>query len=165
MYFNLLNSHLIQKILQLRTLVEQCDQVETINTVKTHLQAAITVIKALRLPHASNILSIARKIAPNTNNETQPSFFSTKKKRRRTTNHLSKPSNQQIMTCRKVLRTIEPIFCGKCLKRQDNKKDSVIINWVQCDICSVWLHTSCIELHVYQEGIPPSFVCQFCNHI
>ena len=69
------------KILQLQTLVEQCDQVETLNTVRTHLQAAITVIKALRHPHASNILPIARKIAPNTNNETQPSFFFNKEKK------------------------------------------------------------------------------------
>lgn len=68
----LTKSSLDTKILQLQTLVTQCQQVETLNIVKTHIQAAITVIKALKNPHSRNILRIKRKFSPNANNKTQP---------------------------------------------------------------------------------------------
>ena len=69
-------------LLQLQTLVSQCDHVESLHIVKTHVQAAISVIKALRIPNTRNILPIKRKIAANANNIKQPSFFSTKKKKK-----------------------------------------------------------------------------------
>ena len=83
-------------LLQLQTLVRQCDQVESLHIAKTHVQAGISVIKALHIPNTRNILPIKRKIAANANNIKQPSFFSTKKKRK-TTNTLKKPTHNQVL--------------------------------------------------------------------
>ena len=129
------------KLLQLQTLVNHCDQLGTLNTVKTHIQAAITVIKALTTPHPRNILPIKRKIAPNANNITQPTFFSTKKKRK-TTSSLKKTTHQQVIKCEQTLTHTHPIFCGKCLKETDmsTKTDTPFIRWIQCDHCDIWLH-------------------------
>ena len=66
------------KLLQLQTLVSQCDQVDSLNIVKTHKHAAISVIKARNITN-TNIVPNKRKIAPNANN-IKPAFFSTKKK-------------------------------------------------------------------------------------
>ena len=57
-----------------------CTSIDALNTAKKHLQAAITVIKAIEQTKSVKTLPVKRKVSPNQNCEHQESskFFSTK---------------------------------------------------------------------------------------
>ena len=143
---------------QLQTLAEQCDSLTALSTAQTHLQAAITMIKAIP-KHNNTALTMKRKIAPNSNHEKQLQFFSTKKPRlSSTTKSIAKPSPEQIKEQRNKLHSLEPTICGVCLK--ENVNNYVIIDWVQCSLCTMWIHMSCTPYQKHQ--IPEDYICQFC---
>lgn len=125
---------------QLHGLITNCEDIDALNTARTHVQAAITMLKAL--PNVQKRLPVKRKIAPNSNNEKQLQFFSTKKKRLSVTNRISKPSHAQANEQRTKLSEVEPKFCGVCLKESDSRS-STTIYWIQCSTCNMWIHKSC----------------------
>ncbi len=78
------------------------------------------------LPCSTTALPIKRKIPPNSNNETQLKFFSTKKRRVVATKTISKPSSTEVIKQRINLQNIEPKICGVCLKEDDSNNDELV---------------------------------------
>ncbi len=110
-------------------------------------------------------LNLTRKrvIAPNSNQQSQQRFFSTKKKRKIGTG-LAKPTIEQISFITTQLLNQEPLFCAACLKKEDNSKADDI-NWIECSRCDAWLHQSCAHASLSHTRTidMDCFVCQFCE--
>ena len=87
-------------------------------------------------------------------------YFSTKRKRKTNTT-ISKPSLEQTIKCTEHLHSTVPTLCGKCLLQNTEDTGDLIIDWIQCDKCSLWLHTACTEIR--DGDIPDEYVCQFCR--
>ena len=70
-------------------------------------------------------------------------FFSTKKRRTNynTSTTLSKPSSAQLQEVKITLEKEHPRYCSSCLK--EDKNATGIIEWIQCDLCLLWIHLSC----------------------
>ena len=73
--------------------IRECNTVNAIQAVNKHVQAAITMLEALR-EDSDKILTV--KISPNANSERQTTFFSIKK----TKTTFSKPSRQDSNLCK-----------------------------------------------------------------
>ena len=88
-----------------------------------HLNAAISMIKAMQQQQAANSEAIAlpesRQIAPNKNNVPQRRYFSTKNKRK-TSNQMAKPSADDFKEPIKTLNTIDIAVCGYCHQDDDS---------------------------------------------
>lgn len=101
-------------IAELQITIDQCTDVSTLQAMRTQLQSASSMSRAMK-EHSSDIrLAVKRKIPPNRNQEKQLRVFSTKKKKLCATQALSKPSiaesNKQIDNLKKN----DPKFCGVC---------------------------------------------------
>ena len=127
---------------------------DIIKATHKHLNAALTIINAR---HITNDTFTARKrSAPNSNSEQQVRFHSTKKKREQKA-RVSKPSEEELVSCQGDLEKVEIKVCGLCLFETDNQ-DGDDVDWIQCDTCSMWFHLSCVEVHITTE----KFYCKFC---
>ena len=71
---------LLLKVHSLEMAIRECNIINAIQAVNKHVQAAITMLEALR-EDSDKILPV-KKISPNANSERQTTFFSIKKKRR-----------------------------------------------------------------------------------
>ena len=112
------------------------------------------------LKEGSDKILPIKKISPNANSERQTTFFPPKKQRQ-TPITLSKPSRQDSNRCKSKIAEEEPLFCGACFKENDSTHTNVEISWIQCDICSMWLHLSCTLPKLTHS--PVSYTCHFCN--
>ena len=143
---------------ELEKSVSFCTSTDAILTALKHIQAASTIIKALTLSEKAT-LTVKMKISPNQNHEKQQKFFSTKK-HRMITSTLSKPTLLQSEKYRTELKRTDPIFCGNCLKGNDINLANQVIQWIQCDKCSMWLHLSCITPTL--TSVPDVYTCNLC---
>ncbi len=57
---------------------------------------------------------------------------------------MSKPSAEEIVLLTETILTEEPSFCAVCFRENDITRLDNIINWIQCSLCGVWLHQSCV---------------------
>ena len=145
---------------ELRREIEKSDRDDIIQITSRHIQARIAVFRTLS--YCNEIALVPkRKIAPNENNEKQMQFHSTKKKRKITASVISKPSVSESTDVKQVLLNTEPIFCGKCMAENDKCSENSTIEWINCDICSVWLHLSCTTPKLTM--IPNYYECEFCR--
>lgn len=145
-------------IAELQITIDQCTDVSTLQAMRTQLQSASSMSRAMK-EHSSDIrLAVKRKIPPNRNQEKQLRVFSTKKKKLCATQALSKPSiaesNKQIDNLKKN----DPKFCGVCLQENDCSQTD-IIDWIQCFVCTLWIHTTCSETNTSSQN----YVCHFCR--
>ena len=97
-------------------------------------------------------------MSPKQNCEHQ--HFFTKKRRYSSTSTLLRPTVREINKIEKDLESADIKFCGSCLK-EDDKTTVDIVEWIQCDICTVWLHLYCTQLQL--TTIPTNYICHFCN--
>ena len=119
-----------------------------------HLNAALATINARHI--TDNTFTARKRSAPNSNSEQQVRFHSTKKKREQKA-RVSKPSEEELVSCKGNLENVEIKACGLCLFETDNQ-DGNDVDWIQCDTCSMWFHLSCVEIHTTTE----KFYCKFC---
>lgn len=145
-------------ISELQVTVDQCMNVSTLQAMRTHLQSAATMSRAMNENSSPISLAVKRKIPSTKHPEKQLRFFSTKKKKVCATQGLSKPSLMEMSAQKNKLKKQEPKFCGVCLMEND-KYDDDIIDWVQCCLCNVWIHTLCSETDTSTQD----YVCQFCQ--
>ncbi|SMN01524.1 Probable conserved transmembrane ATP-binding protein ABC transporter [uncultured Candidatus Thioglobus sp.] len=144
-------------ISDLQITVDQCVNVSTLQAMRTHLQSAATMGRAMNEHSSDTSLGVKRKIASTKHQEKQLHFFSTKKRKVCGTQGLSKPSLAEMSAQKNKLKKQEAKFCGVCLKENDT--NSGIIDWIQCYVCTVWIHTSCSETDTSTQD----YVCQFCQ--
>ena len=150
----------LQHLTELEMIAKSCTNQEAILAATKHVRAAMSIIKALESQKEEKRLTMKRKHAPNQNMEKQLKFYSTKRKRLVYEQGLTKPSLGESEQCKEKLNT-EPIFCGCCLKENDINHDNTTIEWIQCDICSIWLHLSCAQPQLTKP--PNNFTCHFCQ--
>ena len=150
---------LLLKVHSLEMAIRESNTVNALQAVNKHVQAAIAMLEALK-EDSDKILPVKRKILPNANSERQTTFFSTKKQRQ-TPPTLSKPSRQDSNLCKSKIAEEEPLFCSACFKENDSNHTNVEVSWIQCDICSMWLHLSCTLPKLTHS--PVNYTCHFCN--
>ena len=137
---------------KIQCLVQPCNDIDTLTTVKQYLQSAISVLEAKNLYPKEDYFTPTITPAPNSNHEKQPRFFSTKSKRKITSKRWAKPSKDEADEVKSKLMNSE-IICGKCWKEEDTSNDDTEIPWIQCDICELWIHVSChIDNEIDMEG-------------
>ncbi len=136
---------------------------EALHAALKLVNSASTMLHAVnQMETNTEVINLTRKrvIAPNSNQQSQQRFFSTKKKRKIATG-LAKPTIEQIssLTTELLLLNQEPLFCAACFKKEDcNNTDD--INWIECSRCDAWLHQSCAHTPTMDLDC---FVCQFCE--
>ena len=59
-------------------------------------------------------------------------------------------------TCYGTLENVEILHCGVCFK-QDDMEPSDIVEWIQCSICDIWAHKSCVDASIND------FICSSCT--
>ena len=153
---------LISKMNELELIIMNCTSIDALNTAKKHLQAAITVIKAIEQTKSVKTLPVKRKVSPNQNCEHQESskFFSTKKKRLSLTQTMSRPSSCEMNKLKHELKEQETIFCGSCLK-EDDRSNHEVMEWIQCERCALWIHLTCTIPKL--TNAPDVYICHFCT--
>ena len=151
-------------IKQLQTMNQTCTNTDAITSSMVHVKAAIAIIKVLEERESGSnkttVLNQRKRYAPNVNNEKQLRFRSTKK-RRVITSRWAKPNQEEIEKCKENLMDIsETQVCGICYK-EDDYKHSQIVEWLQCENCSLWVHKHCTTaLNVFKDDI---YICQYCT--
>ena len=130
-------SKLLADLKELETYVQSCNKIDILNATNKHIKAAIAISKALQTQSEEKILAVKRKVSPNENHKTQQKFFSTKKSRNASTSALSKPSFMEVENCLIELKQKEAMVCGNCLKENDINHSNQVIQWIQCDTCSM----------------------------
>ena len=145
-------------IKELQTLNEACTSVEAIRSSMVHVRAAIPLMKGIEKQDSKSQKLLQRKrYAPNSNNEKQLRFYSTKK-RRVTKSRWAKPTADEVSKCKETLMDVSEIqVCGICYKEEDNTF-SQIVDWLQCDECSLWFHRHCTKELLDSD----TYTCQYC---
>lgn len=157
--YNTSKTKLQRKIIELQEAVDHCTNVDALNTATGHIQAALSLVNAIQKMPQEKALNRKRSYAPNSNHEHQV-FFSTKKKRIEGKTTMRKPTVNQIVDIKEKLQSEEPIFCGVCLNEND-KGNSGVVEWIQCSVCTLWLHQRCALDDSNQ--FPDQYICTFCK--
>ena len=90
---------------EIQLLIQECDNVQVMTTLKEHLKTAISVTKVLMTTKTDELsLSKRRQYTPNINHKKQIVFHSTRRKRRcNTDTTLLKPSSSELLQARKKI--------------------------------------------------------------
>ena len=146
---------------QIEFALNKCDNKDAISTGIKHLNAALIVIKGIaNTPHCQEQYPVQNTYAPNSNSKQQLRFKSTKRKSERQQNStLSKPNQDEIKSYIHDLDEVDIQVCGFCLKR-DDRRSCEVVEWIQCDSCQVWFHSSCVFFDCESET---SFLCNICE--
>ena len=153
----------IHELLQELDMIQsQCFNAEVLSTAKKHLSAAVCTVKASHLyPKQFGIstIPIRKRPAPNANHEKQIRFYSTKKKRV-TKERCAKPTLVEKESSKVILNNVETQVCGVCCREEDTFNAGVdYVDWLQCGICAIWIHSKCCEDCEDKEN----FVCTSCT--
>ena len=105
--------------------ITNCLTVDAIKAGETHLKNALKVLESINEIDVMK-LKACKRIAPNSNSEQQPCFYSTHQKRARTVS-LSKPNEEEIVECRDKLQQVEIQVCGKCMQINDKQPGDIIV--------------------------------------
>ena len=103
---------------KIQSLVQPCNDINTLTTVKQHLQSAISVLEAKHLYPKEDHFTPTITPAPNSNHEKQTRFFSTKSKRKITSKRWAKPSKDEVDEVKSKLMNSGIKICGKHGKRR-----------------------------------------------
>ena len=156
---------IMSEIQELQQTINDCSNPDTLQSALKHVQAATNVIKALQNTsnNKNNTTILVKKmnIAPNQNHKKQPKFFSTKKRRSSGSSSLSQPTLKQRRLCLNEIYMTEPIFCASCLKENDLNYNNQLVEWIQCNMCNVWMHLSCTIPKL--TSVPTTYICSFCE--
>lgn len=142
---------------KLHSQIQTCDNLQILNTVKSHISTAMAVINAnkqldLRFEATSNP-------PPNACHQKQFSFHSTKQKQK-TTIRWSKPTLTEASDALKQIDSTEVIVCGICWKEEDKETHSQV-QWIACSTCDVWVYNSCTTENNWENN---EYICRYCNH-
>ena len=110
----------------------------------------------LKLSSAAQIKNTKWKVQSQSSPDTN--YVIEKKRKYSSTPTLSRPTVKEINKI-KDLESADVKFCGSCLK--DDKTTVDIVELIQCDICTVWLHLYCTQPQL--TTIPANYICHFCN--
>lgn len=151
------------KLNELQVLISKCDELNALKSANTHVQAALSIMKLLSsgFDQKKKVLLRKRKIAPNANNVKQLKYSSTKKKRVTSAETLSKPSQLQMITCKKELHKMPIKCCGLCLKEDDTGYGTPVVRWIECCLCKMWMHSACCGIKDISADL--YFICKFCS--
>ena len=131
--------------------------IDAVKTAEKHLKAALAILNATEV---SESLNAHKRVAPNTHIQQQIRFHSTKKKRQHK-QKLSKPNEEELLSCHDELYRTEITVCGICLKEHDAESGQTL-QWIQCDNCNIWLHQTCAEVSIPTTTLASDYYCKYC---
>ena len=134
---------------QVHTISDSTTNSEVLKAGIMHVKSAVALMNALQNSGPTSTLTPTKKIAPNTNNAIQPRFSSVRKRVRVRMSSLTKPTAIECETCKTKIARIEPEVCAICYKEDDklDAKESQTVEWIQCTICSTWIHCLCANIN------------------
>ena len=94
-----------------------------------------------------------KRPASNANHQKQPCFFSTKKKGMCLKHGQNHRRMKGIPVTYDTLDNVEILHCGVCF----NMDTSDMIKWIQCSVCKIWVHKSCVD------PSDDDFICSSCT--
>lgn len=152
-----------KKIAEIQLLVESCSNTGAIESVCTHFNSAICVVKAVQKTHHDveptvDAFVSRKRPAPNSNSEVQLRFHSTKQKKPTKRTRLAKPTIDDEERVKQNLDNIAIQVCGVCL-REDNAGEDNAVDWIECVQCHLWVHTACASL----SADTLDFLCVNCT--
>ena len=112
-----LQEHLVWKVHEITLLLKECKHMRTLKATSKHITNSLMLLKSHQYASKSTILLMKRKIAPNTNSETQRRFHSTKKKSKGCRLKICKSTRQQMDHTKLKLRNQDITCCGICFKK------------------------------------------------
>ena len=149
---------ILEKIDKLKNLVSS-SSAKDFSEANSHLASAVAILQTEEFQP----FDVRKRPAPNANNVTQERFFSTKKKRKVASKHITKPTNEEYASTKSHLSTIEPSLCGICFKMDDECQNQDNIEWIECSVCSLWIHQSCAKRAIQTAVIDvENFKCIAC---
>ena len=145
------------KVLELQMLSRSTDSVSALNAALSHISSAVMVIKSEGKTLACNKLpSCQPTLPPNVTIQTQR-YHSTRKRKRETAHSLSKPTIAEASNIREKLQAYDVAVCSICY-REDDKERGDEIQWIQCSLCRLWFHRTC----VVTSSVDDQFMCDTC---
>ena len=151
---NTLKEKMIATCKSIEVALGSTTNMEAVKAAKKHLNVALTIINAKCTDNET--LVVHKRAAPNSNSVQQIRFHPTKKKCTQKA-RISKPSEEELVSCRDELKKVDIKVCGLCLLETDNQHGHVV-NWIQCDSCDIWFHQSCTKVNTVTD----SYNCNFC---
>ena len=155
-------TQLNQEVLALAKECHDDSDINTLKTVQTHLKSARSVMLAAKRHRPLELGCLqpsAKKMAPNALHTKQDRFFSTKKKAGPSRSRIAKPSNNQLQNTKMQMTNTDIQVCGICWKQDDKGKDTEI-KWLQCDLCSLWIHATCTK--GFRSNTDGKYTCSNC---
>ena len=132
-------SKLLADLKELEMYVQSCNKIDILNATKKHYRYIKGIANSIWRKDSSCEEKGFSKWKPQ--NTTEVLFY--KKPRNASTSALSKPSFLEVENCLIELKKKEAMVCGNCLKENDINHSNQVIQWIQCDTCSMWLHFLC----------------------
>ena len=151
---------LLNKVAELQLLVTKCNDVNALDVSNNHIGNAVSVLIALQDNPSISQLPVRKRPSSNALAEKQ-SFYSTRQKKA-TVKTLAKPSSEEIIKCKEVLKDVEIIVCAICLK-EDDSGHSEDIDWMQCLKCKRWFHLCCLQQD-NAVSIDHDYHCTLCSN-
>ena len=74
--------------------------------------------------------------------------------------HLKTPNDQEKGQCIEKLNEVDIAVCGTCLREEDGSGNR-LVQWIECDNCSIWYHKSCV-VEINDDENDDVFICHFC---
>ena len=151
----------MKKISELTDLLKNAPNVDVVQGILHHVNAAMSVGKGLSVVGTDHDYQTKRSFSSNKVFDTQARFYSTKKKRKKTKDSLFKlPAKKEKTDLSARLDAIETKVCGICFKEFDQGQGA-IQDWRQCSKCFMWVHTGCDVLIV--EDSETEYLCLVCR--
>lgn len=150
----------VSRAAQVAELARSTSDLEALKTAAQHLNGVINMMKAVQKIVPSQSLPCRKRPAPNSNMETQMRYHPTRNKRAKSNISLAKPTVEQAAQARETLEAVDVALCSVCLREDDGGKTETV-DWVECTMCGLWVHKSCVRSIVS----PDRSVCDKCNSV
>jgi hypothetical protein len=145
-------------------LLNECDNIDTLQTVKQHIKSAIAVLQATKGTNTGENVSSdkphASLVAPNSKHQKQLTFYSTQRKRSHSCRRWAKPTSEEEMESLEKMKKMDITVCGVCWQEEETAVQSDDeIEWIECENCRLWVHLSCSGT-ISSDDI---FFCKNCS--
>jgi hypothetical protein len=141
------------------SMLNSCSDINILQTVKQHMQSAISILNVGTTLTSSASTTIAVPVDPiPSNSGRQKQFYSTRRKRT-SSMRWSKPSIVEEKEASEKIQKMNIDVCNVCWRENDTV-ESDEVDWISCEVCGVWLHLSCSG----HDQSSTAFVCDICKN-
>ena len=148
-----LKRKVLREIGELNDTIQQAPNGDTLHAALRHIHSALAVARGLTVIGNDHHYIQTRTIPANKHCENQKRFFSTKCKRK-----IKRPRISLSDKTAAEIDFTEPEICGFCFKEIPPGYNGETVDWVECSLCRVWVHTNCDHVDDLND-----YVCSMCR--